>query len=186
MSEYIKKQAKTHEVTHEFSGKQHFFNVKSKSGNEHSVSVQLGCDCEYMSIQGVNHGRVCSHIIAVLDKICNQGNVSVSVGAKQMIQLRRNACNNLVKISNRKLNEIRISEGESKAHQNKKTELCKRILAEGKHFMTEAIFKTGGRADILVLDDFKAIEIVHSESNDSIAEKTISYPEGIIIEVVRC
>jgi len=186
MSEYIKKKANDHEVIHEFSGKQHFFNVKSKSGNEHSVSLQLGCDCEYMSIQGVTQGRICSHIIAVLETVCEQGNVTVSVGAKQMIQLRRNACSKLVKISNRKLNEVRISEGESKSHQNKKIELCKRILAEGKHFMTEAIFITGGRADILILDDFKVIEIVHSESNKSIIAKAESYPDGIIIEVVRC
>ena len=186
MSEYIKKQAKTHEVTHEFSGRQHFFKVQTKTGNEHSVVLQLGCDCEYMSTQGVAQGRICSHIIAVLNDINKKGNVSVSFGAKQMVQLRRNACTNLVRRGNRKLNEVRISDGESKAHQDKKIELCKRILAAGKHFMTEAIFTDGGRADILVLDDFKAIEIVHSESNDSITAKADYYPEGILIEVVRC
>jgi len=139
-----------------------------------------------MSIQGVTQGRICSHIVAVLRDVYEKGNVTVSVGAKQMVQLRRNACNKLVKISNRKLNEVRISEGESKAHQDKKIELCKRILAEGKQFMTEAIFTSGGRADILILDDFRVIEIVHSESNKSIIAKTESYPDGITLEVVRC
>lgn len=186
MSEYMKKRMKNHKVVHEFSGKQHFFNVESESGSTHNVSLQLGCDCDYMSVQGVANGHICSHILAVLNNILENGDVGVSVGSKQMVQLRRNACTKLVKISNRRLNEVRVSEGESKAHQNKKIELCAKLLKEGKHFMTEAIFNSGGRADILVLDDFKVIEIVHSESNDSITKKAVSYPEGIVLEVVRC
>jgi hypothetical protein len=186
LSEYIKKQAKTHEVTHEFSGKQHFFKVESPNGHEHSVIIQVGCDCTYMGVQGVARGEICSHILAVFKDILEHGNINLSVGSEQMLKLKRNACTNLIRQSNRKINEIRISSGESIAHQNKKIEICKKLQSEGKHFMTEAIFETGGRADILVLDTFTAIEVVNTESNDSILKKQEKYPKGIKIEVQRC
>ena len=53
--------------------------------------------------------------------------------------------------------------------------------------MTEVIFQDGeGRADIFVLDDFKIIEILKTESFESILSKAKKYPKGINIEVVRC
>jgi len=71
-------------------------------------------------------------------------------------------------------------------HRQLKEEICKKLEQEGKHYITEAIFVTGGRADILVLDDFKAIEIVKTESDESIAKKKTTYPNGLKIEVIRC
>ena len=187
MSLHNIKRANTHKVMHEFSGRQHFFKVTSGgSGNEHSVSLQLGCDCEYMSVQGVKHGRICSHILAVLGDVLEKGNVDISVGAEQMVQLRRNACLSLVRSGNRKLNDVRTSDSESLKHRQKKEEICAGLEAAGKQFITEAIFKTGGRADILILDDFKVIEIVHSENAQSILDKQKSYPAGIKMEVVNC
>jgi competence CoiA-like predicted nuclease len=93
---------------------------------------------------------------------------------------------NLVRPSNRVLNEVRIYTGESKAHIDKKIEVCRRLKEEGKHFITEAIFQTGGRADILVLDTFTAIEIVNTEKNESLIRKAEEYPDGIKLEVIRC
>jgi hypothetical protein len=140
-----------------------------------------------MGVQGVANGRICSHVLAVIEDILKYGNIRLTVGSENMIQLKRNACMNLVRRSNRVLNEIRVSSGESKAHMAKKEEICKRLQAEGKYFITEAIFdKGGGRADILVLDTFTAIEVVHTESDESIALKQQEYPDGIRIEVVRC
>ena len=95
-------------------------------------------------------------------------------------------CLNLVRPSNRKINEVRSSEGESPAHRDKKEEICK-ILEEQDHpYICEPIFKTGGRADILVLDMFKIIEIVVSETEESLKEKAKLYPPGLEIEVIRC
>ena len=186
MKNYLQKKAEQHKVTHEFSGRQHFFKVESKSGQEYSVSIQAKCDCKYMGVQGVANGEICSHILAVFENIIKYGNIKASEDSSSMIQAKRNACLNLVRQSNRKLNEIRSSSSESKAHIDKKTEICNKLISDNKHFVCEAIFNNGGRADILVLDDFKAIEIVKTESNESIINKTKEYPEGIKIEVIRC
>lgn len=185
MGNYLKNRAKTHRVTHEFSGRQHFFKVESVKGSDHSVSIQVGCDCTYMGVQGIANGTICSHILAVFENILIHGNIRLTIGSEAMVQAKRNACTNLVRPSNRQLNEVRTSEGESPKHIAKKKEICKRLLAEGKHFMTEAIFKTGGRADVLCLDNFIAYEVVNTETTESILKKQSGYPEGIKIEVVR-
>ena len=164
----------------------HFFKVESESGNEHSVSIQAGCDCTYMGVQGIANGHICSHVLAVLEEIVQHGNIRLTIGSESMIQCKRNACMKLVRQSNRMLNEIRTSNGESPKHIAKKQEICERLKKENKHYITEAIFETGGRADILVLDTFTAIEIVNTESAESIMRKQAEYPDGIRIEVVRC
>lgn len=97
-----------------------------------------------------------------------------------------NECINLVRNSNRSLNEIRSSETESPEHKAIKERICAELLEQGHSFMTEAIFVTGGRADILVLDQFKIIEIAVSETEESLKEKALLYPPGLDIEVVRC
>lgn len=187
MTQYLKERASKHKVTHEFSGKAHFFKVKSDSGAEHSVSIQVGCDCDYMGIQGIANSQICSHVLAVFVDIIKHGNIRLTVGSDTMLQLKRNACMNLVRQSNRVLNEVRTSMGESQAHIDKKIEVCKRLKEEDKSFICEAIFEQGrGRADILVLDTFTAIEIVHTETEQSIEQKRGKYPAGIRIEVVRC
>jgi len=72
---YIQERAKKHTVTHEFSGKKHFFKVASESGEDHNVSIQLSCDCTFMSVQGVANGQICSHILAAINKISKDGGV---------------------------------------------------------------------------------------------------------------
>ena len=103
-----------------------------------------------------------------------------------MSQERINECLRLVRYGNRKLNEIRYSNGESKEHINKKIELCENLKKSNKSFITEAIFVNGMRADILVLDDFRVVEIVKTETNESILRKKELYPKGLRLEVVRC
>ena len=186
MDNYLKKKATKHKVTHEFSGRKHFFNVESISNKKYNVSIEVGCDCTYMAVQGITRGGICSHVLAVFEDIIKHGNIRLTTGKENMLQMKRNVCMNLVRPANRVLNEIRVSSGESPEHQDKKIEICKRLQAEGKHFLTEAIFITGGRADILVLDNFKVIEIVKTESNESIMRKQEKYPDGITIEVERC
>lgn len=180
---YKKEQAKKHSVTYDFAGKSHFFTVKSgNSGEEHSVALQVSCDCAFMGSRGIARKETCSHILAVLQHIISIGGIDAS---QLVLQRMRNECLRLVKESNRKLNIIRWGENESEPHRVKKVEICTALEKEGKHYVTEAIFKTGGRADILVLDDFTVIEIAASESEDSLQEKAKKYPPGIKLEVIR-
>lgn len=100
-------------------------------------------------------------------------------------QQKVNMCLNLVRISNRKLNMVRSSEGESAQHIFIKERICKQLKADGHPFLTEAIFNMGGRPDIFVLDQFKIIEIAVTESDASLKAKARKYPAGLAIEVVR-
>lgn len=65
---------------------------------------------------------------------------------------------------NSRPNVIRVNANESMAHFMEKCRQCHILVQQGKTFYTEAIFRDGkGRADIFVVDDFLAIEIVHTE-----------------------
>ena len=102
-----------------------------------------------------------------------------------LLNAKRNECLRLVRMSNRRVNEIRIGNNESSAHRDKKIEICTELLKSGKCFVTEAIFVNGGRADILVLDDFRVVEIMSSEKEFSIYEKKKLYPVGLRLEVIK-
>lgn len=183
MTEYLDKKIASHEVVHEFTGKKHFFKV-SNGDKEHSVIIDASCDCYSMANGGYVQGKPCSHILAVLQDVLEKKDLTCTKPTRETIT-RRNECLSLVKVSNRKINDIRIGENEGKRHSDKKIEICKKLIDKGKSFVTEAMFNNGGRSDILVLDDFKAIEIVSSETSYSLIEKTNSYPKGLSIEIVR-
>ena len=85
----------------------------------------------------------------------------------------------LVRVSNRKLNEIRTGANESYHHQLAKKSLCQYFLAVGKNFITEAIFEKGGRADIFLLDDLTVVELLCTESLENIEVKKKTYPTGL-------
>lgn len=91
----------------------------------------------------------------------------------------------LLKPSNIAINEVRTSYGEGPEHREAKKTLCKYLQGKGLHFVTEAIFRTGGRADIFVLENIEVIEILSSEKMESIEEKKKLYPEGIKIIPIR-
>lgn len=179
MSNYIKEKSGKHDVKHSFSGKSHFFEVKSVSGTIYNVSLKANCDCPYMAVQGIPNGKICSHVLAALNKICNDGGI-MSVREEKI-----NECLQLVRPSNRKINILRVGENESKKHWLIKERICKELHAANHPFVTEAIFTTGGRADILVLDLFKVIEIAITEKKESILKKTLKYPDGLTLEVLR-
>jgi len=72
--------------------------------------------------------------------------------------------------------------GTISAHEIAKFNLCFFIQASGKEYLTEPKFKNGaGRPDIYILDNNTAIEIVDTESEESIEEKRKKYPCDIII-----
>lgn len=102
-----------------------------------------------------------------------------------MKYLKINECLNLVRIGNRKINEIRKGENEGRKHGEMKEEICKELRRQGKSFVTEAIFKKGGRADVLVLDDFEVIEILDSESIEEFEVKKSYYPKDLKIRYVK-
>jgi len=188
MGNYIQKRALRHTVKHEFSGKRHYFNVKSDSGKDYNVSFEVNCDCEYNGIQGKANGQICSHILAVSREILVNGKIRASSGNCDIIQSKRNVCRNLVRSSNQKVNEIRESTGESKLHRDTKRAICEKLLLEEKEFITEAIFNDGILiADILVLDEFLVIEVAVTESEESLNRKKEHFEKiGLKMEVVRC
>jgi len=151
----------------------------------------MNCTCKYQSIKGGPNGKICSHILAVLKEIVRTASVELvdeSVDKFAVIadlNKRRNEVLNLVRVGNRKLNVVRVGKNEGDAHADKKREICKQLDKDGKYFLTEAIFWNGCRADVLVLDDFRVIEIVHSESDESIERKRLLYPKGLKIDVVK-
>jgi len=81
-------------------------------------------------------------------------------------------------------NYIQLHPQNSKEHEMKKVEICWELLNQEKEFITEAIFKDKNvRADIVVLDDKKIIEI---ESSDyKLEERKKHYPEDFELEIVK-
>jgi len=102
-----------------------------------------------------------------------------------MLQLKRNECLNLVRMGNRKINEIRFNDSESPEHWMKKEEICRQLSKEGKEFVTEAIFNNGFRCDVLCLDTFEVFEVICTETEASIIHKLNNYPKGLRINEVR-
>jgi len=82
-------------------------------------------------------------------------------------------------------NCLRLSTANTKEHEFKKFEICWELLKEGKQFITEAIFDNGSRADILVLDDYKIIEILCSEKEADCINKSKKYPASFELEMVK-
>lgn len=75
MSKRLKRKAELHVVEHVFSGKFHFFKVNSRSGERYDVAVQLKCPCMFMSVQGEANSEICSHVLAVLKCIVDEGGI---------------------------------------------------------------------------------------------------------------
>lgn len=102
------------------------------------------------------------------------------------VQEARNQARRLVEVSNRgRSNSINIGANESYPHAFKKFEICWKLVQENKEFYTECKFVSGGRGDIFILDDSKVIEIVCSETEESLLNKAKKYPFGVDIETVR-
>jgi len=76
MSQEIIVNAELHKVKHSFSGKFHFFEVITPEKNVYNVSIQAKCDCTFFSVQGSPNGKICSHILAVLNKIVREGQIN--------------------------------------------------------------------------------------------------------------
>jgi len=84
---------------------------------------------------------------------------------------------NLVRISNRKVNEFRVALNNTFNHELAKFIKFWQLRKEGHNVIVEAIFRDSGlRADLFDITDSIAYEIVHSEKEASILRKKRDYP----------
>ena len=91
-------------------------------------------------------------------------------------------------ISNRNgshLNCIRLSNAASEEHNKKIIEICLEFLRTNTPFMTEAIFHNGYRADLINCYTHEVMEIMVTETDESIENKISKYPDLFKIVKVR-
>jgi hypothetical protein len=106
-------------------------------------------------------------------------------GIKMKKQKRRNDCLRLLDNSYRiDVNSIRINTHNNIIHEVAKVILAYDEIKKGNQVVVEARFKGGGIADILVLDTFKVIEVLHSESLAKARKKVKKYPKELEIELM--
>jgi hypothetical protein len=97
---------------------------------------------------------------------------------------RRNDILRLCTKDNHGLGGLYWGAGERPAHIRQKLEVCMWLKKQDSAFMTEVRFKSGdSRCDILALDHLNGciIEVVDSESIESIEEKKRKYPLPVIV-----
>ena len=107
---------------------------------------------------------------------------------KQDLMRKRNDAMRTIRYSNKvssHRNCIRVNVANSLEHEITKLRICYDLIKEGKEVFTEAIFDNGSRADILVLDDYKIIEVLCSEDRGACLEKSKKYPELFELEMVK-
>ena len=105
---------------------------------------------------------------------------------KVTLQERRNQCARLLKDGMRlNLWDPRFNTHNTEEHEIGKAKLLYRLKKEGKHAIAEAIFKNGARADILVLDDFRVIEVLKSEKESEALRKADYYPFEVDIQYIK-
>ena len=99
------------------------------------------------------------------------------------LQTKRNNVARLFRHSSKiHRNCIRLNVANSEEHEMAKARICWDLLKQGKEFLVEAELENPfkKRCDIVDLDG-TIIEIVKSETEDSIEEKRKSYPLPIVV-----
>lgn len=85
-----------------------------------------------------------------------------------------------LKLLSRKFNSkegvVKINVGNTFRHELAKFLVCWDLALNGKHFVCEAVFENGKRADVLCLDDKEVLEILESETEEQFKLKVESYP----------
>jgi len=69
-------------------------------------------------------------------------------------------------------------------HELRKFQICWELKKRGHEFLTEAIFESGKRADVVDLTRGVIYEILHTESVKSFKEKIEEYPREFEIRAV--
>ena len=79
-----------------------------------------------------------------------------------------------------KENTIKLNRHNTFQHELAKFLLAWEALQQENDFIAEAIFKNGKRADLVILQQGEAWEVLHSESKKSIEAKKEDYPCKVI------
>jgi len=97
-------------------------------------------------------------------------------------QIRTNQCLRLLSNQYRKdFNSVRLNTHNSIQHELAKCKVAYELIADGNTILTEAIFKNGSRADILIPELFIVYEILHSETTKEVLLKKDYYPKELEI-----
>ena len=81
-----------------------------------------------------------------------------------------------LEVHTRHINCIRLHKSTTLEHRNKIVEICNWLIDNDYSFITEAKFVKGGRADIIVLEEGIALEILHTEELKSFNKKDYPIP----------
>lgn len=79
---------------------------------------------------------------------------------------------------------VKLSAANTLEHELAKCRVCYELLKAGTPFVTEARFKNYGRADVFDLLTGVALEIVVSETEESLCKKAGAYP--VPISTIKC
>jgi len=86
---------------------------------------------------------------------------------------------NEIRMSNRSgshVNCLRLFKNNTIAHEQTKFLVCWTLLKWGHDFVTEAIFNNGKRADVIDITEGIVYEVIKSETEEKLADKTENYP----------
>lgn len=84
---------------------------------------------------------------------------------------------NLIEISSRKMNVVKLNTHNTIAHELAKTAVAYYRIKLGHNIITEAKFKTGGICDVVDVSNGEIIEILASETKEEAEKKVKKYPE---------
>lgn len=104
----------------------------------------------------------------------------VKINSKQQQKIN-NALKLLDNSFNIKFNVVKLNVNNTIQHELAKCKLTYQLIKSGKQVMTEAIFKSGGRADIFVMEDYRVYEVLHSETEEEALKKNDYYPSEVDI-----
>lgn len=104
-----------------------------------------------------------------------------------IIQRERNETLRLLDIKRKKhiSPEVQLNAGNSWTHELRKVQHVFLHMKEGHSIVTEAYFENGSRCDVLCLDCRQIIEIVVSESEESLLRKKLKYPKELDFKIAR-
>jgi len=98
-------------------------------------------------------------------------------------QFRKELLNNLT--SDCKVNWFKIRANESVEHAILKLRKAHELVKLGHEVVIEAKFRSGGRADILDITDYKIFEVLHSEKLADAKKKVLKYPDYLEVEFLE-
>lgn len=76
-------------------------------------------------------------------------------------------------------NCVRFNTGSNLVHEMEKARICFELQQMGHFFVSEAVFSSGGRADVFDLDTSTVLEILCSETEAQYNAKIKKYPTTV-------